>query len=105
MAVILESSDKLGDPNQGHLILNKIIKLSKNLTNSRDNYFVNAAIAISAARCGKWKLAHEAAENQISDSYKTLTLATVLKIWGEKNHPQLANQQEYPIGVKYFYDE
>lgn len=49
-----------------------------------------SALATSAAKMGKWSRARAMAESNVTDAGKAEALAAMLKVWGERQYPALA---------------
>jgi len=93
LSALAVSAAKIGDPNKVMAFLEQARQIAEKIS---DNYFKSpafSALAASAAKIGKWSQARTLAESNVTDADKAKALVAILKVWGERQYPALAEAE------------
>ena len=94
LRAIAEAYSQLNQPERAADLLEKALASADQIDSSSDKARALRAIAEAQAKLNNWGKARQASEKITIQDDKVKSLAQVLTIWAEKQHPELVEKQE-----------
>ncbi len=96
LSYVATAAAKMGETTKAVAFLQQAGQIAEKITDN-DHYDRKASVlwyvAAAAAKMGNWQQARKIAESNVTDANKAKALAAILKVWGKRQYPALAETE------------